>query len=123
MHRQDYTKIYEHLGVDAPLSPRAFAASQILKYVRAGEVVSVSVLEEGKGEALEIVVPEGAPICEKTLARIEIPRGAVIGAMAGPKGVVVPTGDTQIVPGSTVIVFTTPDVRPRVEKLFQRKRG
>ncbi len=123
VHRPDYTVIYEHLGVDAPISPRAFAASQVLKYVRAGKVVSVSVLEEGKGEALEIVVPEGAPITEKTLLEVEIPRGAVIGALAGPQGVVIPTGETRIEPGSTVIVFTTPAVRPQVEKLFKRKRG
>lgn len=123
VHRPDYTAIYEHLGVDATISPRRFAAAQILKYVRAGEVVSVSVLEGGKGEALEIVVPERAPIVGKPLREVNIPRGAVIGAMAGPHGVVVPTGDTVIHPGSTVIVFTTPAVRPEVEKFFAKKRA
>lgn len=123
VHRPDYTAIYEHLGVDATISPRRFAAAQILKYVRAGEVVSVSVLEGGKGEALEIVVPERAPIVGKPLKEVNIPRGAVIGAMAGPAGVVVPTGETVIEAGNTVIVFTTPSVRPEVEKIFERKRS
>jgi trk system potassium uptake protein TrkA len=122
VHRADYTTIYEHLGIDAPLSPRSFAAAQILKYVRAGEVVSVSVFEDGKAEALEIVVPEGAPITEKPLRELRIPRGARIGAVVGPGGAVVPTGETRVAPGSTVIVFTTPEVRPEVEKLFARKR-
>jgi trk system potassium uptake protein TrkA len=123
VHRADYQPIYEHLGVDATVSPRRFAAAQILKYVRAGEVVSVSVLEDGKGEVLEIVVPERAPIAGKPLHKVKMPRGAVIGAVAGPQGVVVPTGETIIAPGSTVIVFTTPDVRPRIEKFFKRKRA
>jgi trk system potassium uptake protein TrkA len=123
VHRADYAAIYEHLGIDATVSPRRFAASQILKYVRAGEVLSVSVLEDGKGEALEIVVPDKAPIVGKPLHKVKIPRGAVIGAVAGPDGVIVPTGETVIAPGSTAIVFTTPDVRPRIEKFFKRKRS
>jgi trk system potassium uptake protein TrkA len=122
VHRADYATIYEHLGVDATISPRRFAAAQILKYVRAGEVVSVSVLEDGKGEVLEIVVPEKAPIVGKPLRDMKIPRGAVLGAVAGPQGVVVPTGETVIAAGSTVIVFTTPAVRPAIEKFFARKR-
>ena len=123
VHRPDYATIYEHLGVDATISPRGFAAAQILKYVRAGEVVSVSVLEDGKGEALEFVVPEGAPIAGKPLREVNVPHGAVVGAVAGPQGVIVPTGDTVIMPGNTVIVFTTPAVRPQIEKFFARKKA
>lgn len=123
VHRPDYAPIYEHLGVDATISPRRFAAAQILKYVRAGEVVSVSVLEGGLAEVLEFVVPDSAPIAGHPLRDLKVPRGAVIGAVAGPGGVTIPTGQTVINPGSTVIVFTTPDVRPKIEQFFAKKRS
>ena len=119
VHRPDYLPVYKHLGLGATISPRRFAADQILKYVRSGEVVSVSEIELGKGEILEFVAPEGAKIVGKKLKDLHIPKGTVIGAVAGERGVVIPTGDDEIIAGDRVIVFTTPGVRPKVENLFR----
>jgi trk system potassium uptake protein len=120
VHRPDYGPIYEQLGIDAAISPRLLAARQILKYVREGEVASVSVIAEGRGEILELVAPEECRIVGKTLMDVNIPRGMMIGAVAGETGVFVPDGKDIIRPGNTVIVFTTPAVRPAVERLFRK---
>jgi trk system potassium uptake protein TrkA len=114
-----YKELYEQIGIDAVVSPRLVAANQIMKYVRAGAVVSVTILEEGKAEILEIVVPPTARITKKPLKDLGFPRGAVIGAVAGPQGVMVPRGDDTIPPNSTAIVFTTPQARKKVERLFK----
>lgn len=120
VHRPDYGPIYEQLGIDAAISPRLLAARQILKYVREGEVASVSVLAEGRGEILELVAPEECRIVDKPLIDVNFPRGALIGAVAGETGVYVPDGNDTIRPGNTVIVFTTPAVRPAVERMFRK---
>jgi len=122
VHRPDYLSVYEHLGLDATISPRRFAANQILKYVRSGEVVSVSDIELGKGEILEFVAPEGSRAVGKMLKKLSLPKGAIIGAIAGNRGVIIPTGDDEILAGDKVIVFTTPDVRLKVENLFKPKQ-
>jgi len=44
----------------------------------------------------------------------------MVGAVAGETGVFVPDGKDVIRPGNTVIVFTTPAVRPAVERLFRK---
>ena len=118
VHKPDYGPIYEQLGIDAAISPRMVAARQIIKYVREGEVVSVSVLAEGRGEILELIAPEEGHIVGKKIMDVNFPRGAMIGAVAGEKGVFVPDGSDVIQPGNTAIVFTTPAVRPAVERLF-----
>ena len=120
VHRPDYIKIYEHLGLDATISPRRFAADQILKYVRAGRVVSVSEIADGKGEILEFVAPKKSKIIQNNLKNTSFPRGAVIGAIAGKQGILVPTGDDRVQPGDSVIIFSTPEVRPKVEELFKQ---
>ncbi len=120
VHRPDYIKIYEHLGLDATISPRRFAADQILKYVRAGKVVSVSEIAEGKGEILEFVAPRKSKIIQNDLKNTGFPRGAVVGAIAGKRGILVPTGNDRVHPGDSVIIFSTPEVRPRVEELFKQ---
>ena len=119
VHRPDYLPVYEHLGLDATISPRRFAANKILKYVRSGEVVSVSDIETGKGEILEFEVPRGSKTIGKQLKELKIPRGTVIGAIAGQRGVIIPTGNDEIEAEDKVIVFTTPEVRPKVENLFK----
>lgn len=119
--KPDYVSIYELLGIDATVSPRLFAANQILKYVREGEVVSVSLLEDGKAEILEIVPSPGSHIVNKPLREVNFPRGAVVAAVASDEGVFVPKGKDKIKAGNIVVVFTTPEVRPAVERLFRKK--
>ena len=63
---------------------------------------------------------EGSRIVGKPLVDANIPRGAIIGAVASDKRVFVPSGQDTIQPGNTAIVFTTPKVRPQVERLFRR---
>lgn len=120
-NKPDYRELYEQLGIDAVVSPRLVAANQIMKYVRAGRVVSTTIIEEGKAEIIEIVAPPASRIVTKPLRELNFPKGAVIGAVVGPEGVFVPKGDFTIAPNSTVIVFTTYAARKRVEKLFKIK--
>jgi trk system potassium uptake protein TrkA len=119
VHRPAYQELYERLGIDATVSPRLIAADQILKYVRSGEVVSVSVLEDGQGEILEFIASERSRVVGRPLKDVRIPRGSLIGVVAGPDGVAVPHGETVILPDSTVIAITVPDKRKQVEKLFR----
>lgn len=118
VHRPAYQELYEQVGIDATVSPRLVTANQILKYVRQGEIKCVSVLEGGKGEIIELVAGEKSKVIDVPLKDAKFPRGAIVGALAGPNGVIIPTGEDRILPGMTVILFTTPRVRPQIEKLF-----
>ncbi len=119
VHKPAYQELYERLGIDATVSPRLIAADQIFKYVRSGEVVSVSLIEEGAAEILEFIADGNSPIVGRPLKDVKIPRGVLIGAVAGPDGVAVPHGDTVIRPDSTVIAITLPEKRKQAEKLFR----
>lgn len=120
-HKADYAPIYEELGIDITISPRLLAANAILGYVRKGPVVSVSVLANGAGEILELRAVKGAKVVGIPLKDVGFPQGARIGAVATETEVTVPGGDFVIPIGARVIVFTTPDKREAVEKLFRKK--
>jgi trk system potassium uptake protein TrkA len=119
--KPDYAQLFEMLGIDATVSPRLFAANQILKYVSEREVVSVSLLEGGKAEILEIIPSPGSRIVNKPLREVNFPRGAVITTVAGEDSVFVPKGKDTIQAGNLVVVLTKPAVRPEVERLFRKK--
>ena len=121
VNRPDYVPTYAHLGLDATVSPRLFAASQILKYAREGEVVAVSLLAEGKAEILELIPQEGSAVVGTPLMDLNFPRGALVAAVATAEGALVPDGQHVIEAGNNVVVFTLPEVRPAVERLFRKR--
>ncbi len=122
-HRPDYMEIYRQLGVDITLSPRLVASDHVLRYSRQTEVKSLTLLEEGKAEVLEVEATEGSRIVGVPLRsqQTSFPRGALIGAIISRDRVVIPRGDDVIQPGDTVIVLTTRASRPAVSRLFKRR--
>ncbi len=120
-HKPDYAPIYEELGIDTTISPRLLAANQILRYVRKGRVVSVSVLANGAGEVLELQAVKGARICSAPLKDLSFPAGARIGAVLTEDEVIIPSGEYRIPENANVIVFTTPEKRESVERMFRKR--
>ncbi|MFW6054130.1 MAG: Trk system potassium transporter TrkA, partial [Persicimonas sp.] len=106
VHKPDYGAIVERLGIDSFLSPRIEVAKQVLKYVRAGEVVGITPILEGKGEFLEFIAPSQGRIVGKPLHEVDFPEQANICAVVNQTGAVVPSGDSIIEAGDLVVVFT-----------------
>lgn len=119
VHRPDYGDIYRQLGVDVVLSPRTVASEHVLRYCRQHELQSLTVIEDGQAEILELVAQEGARIVGIEVKRLPIPRGALLAAILKPERVVVPRGDDVVGAGDTVVVLTTPSARNGVARLFK----
>ncbi|MBX3269315.1 MAG: Trk system potassium transporter TrkA [Sandaracinaceae bacterium] len=122
VQRGDYMPIYQQLGVDIVITPRAVAADQILRYCRGGGVQSLTSLEGGQAEVAELQVPRGARVVGVPLRRMGLPRGALLGGIVHGDEVIIPRGDDIVHAGDTVILLLTESARPIVERLF-RARG
>jgi len=118
VERSEFSRVVESVGVDVAISPRRMTASAILRYVRAGSVVSAAVLDKSAGEVLEFAVRETAPVCGHRLAEIAFPDGAIVGALVRGDTVRVPDGQSELRAGDIAVVFTLPAAVRRVEKLF-----
>ena len=116
--KMDYTPIVERVGIDVAISPPLAAASEIMRYIRGERVLSLSLLEEGKGEILEVLVKEGSGIAGKALRDTPFPEEALIGAVVRDRKTIIPQGDTIIAPNDRVIVFMLPQAVKKVERLF-----
>lgn len=122
VHRGDYMPIYAQLGVDIVLTPRTVASDHILRFVRGGSVQSLSVLEEGQAEVVELRVPRSARIVGVPLKRLGLPRGSLLAGIVHDDQVIIPRGDDVVHADDTVIVLLTENARPTVERIFGVKR-
>lgn len=117
--KKDYTPIVERVGIDVTINPLLAAAGEIMRYTRGGGgVLSFSLLEEGKGEILEVLVKESSAVVGKALRDTPFPQEALIGAVVRDGKIIIPQGDTIIAPNDRVIVFMLPPAVKKIERLF-----
>lgn len=121
VHRPDYGEIYRQLGIDVVLSPRVVASDHILRYSRETELKSLTILEDGKAEVLEFIAVAGSRGVGVPMHRINLPRGALVGAIVHRDKVIIPRGNDVIHEGDTVILLTKASARPAVERLFKQR--
>ena len=103
--RPNYVHIIDKLALDVALNPINITASDILRFIRGGKVVSVSLLLGGQGEVTEIIASKDMPIVGKPLSKLGLPKGLIIGAIVHNGEVIIPNGDTIIYPKDRIIVF------------------
>jgi len=123
VERGEFSRVVESIGVDVALSPRRMTASAILRFVRAGTVLNAAVLDKSAGEVLEFLVNGSSPACGRSLAEVDFPRGAIVGAVVRGETVSVPDGRTVLEEGDIAIVFAVADAVHKVERLFASRWG
>ena len=121
--RPNYINIIDKLDIDVALNPINITASDILRFIRGGKVVSVSLLLGGQGEVTEIIASEDLPIVGKPLSKLGLPKGIIIGAIVHKGEVIIPKGDTIIHPKDRIIVFSLTSDMPTFKKMIRPNKG
>lgn len=116
--RSDLMPLMDHVGIDVIMSPRMLTAGVILKYIRRGDIVSVTVLGEEMAEMLELVAQPGSIAAGKQLNKVKFPPGSVLGAIVRGDQVIIPSGSHTICPNDRLMVFSISKSIHKVEKLF-----
>jgi trk system potassium uptake protein TrkA len=119
VNKTDYLPLANNLGIEAVLSPRLITASTIMRYVRSGNILSLTTIAEGKAEIMEAEVKEGSILIGKTLREVELPKKTLIGAIIRDNDVIIPSGNDRISSDDKLIIFTLQDSIKQVEKLLQ----
>lgn len=116
--RTDIMPLMEQIGIDVVFSPRILTAGAILKYIRKGDIISVTVLGEERAEMIELLAQPDAIAVNKALHKVKFPGGSVIGAIVRGEKVIIPSGNDVIKAFDHLMVFTLSKSIHKVEKLF-----
>lgn len=119
--RSEYVDLMEKVGVDIVLPTRLLSASEVLAFARRGGVVSVSLLEGAKAEAVEVIVQEGAPVAGVRLMDAKLPRECLVCAYVRGDEAVIPNGASVLLPGDRTILFIQTGFAQKVMKYFKGK--
>ena len=99
------------------VNPKQLTAGEILKYIRKGRIHAVTKLQKSEAEVIELEAMANAPIVGAPLKAVDMP-GALVGAIWRDGKMIIPTGESFVYPGETVVVFALPSAINKVEQLF-----
>jgi trk system potassium uptake protein TrkA len=116
-----YIPVVSDIGLDTVINPRMAAVRAILQYIRRGKIISVVPLREEHAEALEVEALETSDIVNTPLKDVKFPEGAILGAIVRGEEIIIPRGDSVILPHDRLIVFALQQVIPKLEKLLMVK--
>ena len=105
VYRTEYADLIEEVGIDIVISARLLSASEVLAFVRRGGVVSVSMLEGARAEAVEVIVQSGAKVAGKKLMEVKLPKSCLVCAYVRKNKAAIPNGNTILLPGDRTILF------------------
>jgi trk system potassium uptake protein TrkA len=120
VNKEDYLVLASTIGIDLALNKKIMAASEIMKYIRRSELLSVAHLHGFDAEVVELEAAPKSPITKKPLARLDpsFQDHILVGAVFRADSWRIAVGDTHIKAGERAIVVCQSLQLRHVRRLF-----
>lgn len=118
VENMDYFQLSHSIGIDTLINKKLLAANNIFRYIRKGEVVAMTKLNNMNAELLEFIVKSSSQVCDKKIKDLDFPRSAIIGGIIRAGEGLIALGDFTIREGDRLVVCCLPRSINKVEKLF-----
>ena len=113
INREQLNEVIHNLELDSVVYPKLLMAQKILRYSRAtknsigSNMKTLYRMYEDKVEALEFAITEDSKITGTPLYQMKLKKGLLIAAIIRNDKLLIPDGQTKVLPGDSVIVVTT----------------
>lgn len=118
VENMDYFQLSHSIGIDTLINKKLLAANNIFRYVRKGDIVAMTKLNNMNAELLEFLVSPTSEVCNKIIREIDFPRSAIIGGVIRNGEGLIALGGFEIKSGDRIVVCCLPQSIKKVEKLF-----
>ncbi len=108
----------ENWGVDLSVSTPHLITALVEEAVSVGHLVRILQFEGGNVRLVEVTLAENAPVIDKAIRDLDIPRDATIVAVVRGEHVVMPRGDTVFETGDEVLAMVTGDSEDDVRQIL-----
>jgi len=117
--KADYVPLTQTIGLDSLINKKLIAATNILQFIRRGEVIAQTTLEGIDAQLFEYIAHSNSPITKKAVKDIDFPKEAIIGGVIRGKESFIAVGNSQIKPNDKVVIFSLPGGVKKIEKFFK----
>lgn len=115
----EYINLSQSIGLDTMINKKLIAANFISRYIRQGEVLSLTGIHGVDAEILEFKVNENCKIVKRRIRELDFPKNAIIGGVIRDNKGYITLGDFQIRPQDKVVVFSLNESIKEVERFFR----
>lgn len=119
INNRGYPDLTRSLGISAYVNPRQITVSKILQHVRRGRIRAVHSIQDGAAEIIEAEALETSPLVGKPLRELDIFEGVRLGAIYRGGQVIIPHGDTHILPHDRIVMAAMASQVRKVEQMFR----
>ena len=116
-----YFPLMKAIGLEQVVSPRLSAINSILQHIRRGKVLSAISIKGEQAEVIEAVAMETSDIVGKPLKNVPLPKGVLVTGIIRDGEVIIPSGESVILPDDRVIIFARRQAIPKIEKILAVK--
>ena len=121
INRAAYLPLVYQIGVDVAISPSLIAVNKILQHIRRGKIANVATLLEEQAEVIEIEALETSELINKPLKDLRLPKGVLVGAIFRGEELLIPNGETIVLPGDKVALVVASAAMKQLEKMVTVK--
>lgn len=118
VENMDYFQLSQSIGIDTLVNKKLLAANSIFRYIRKGEVVAMTRLNNMNAELLEFEVKASSKICNKLIKQLDFPRSAIIGGVIRNGEGFIALGDFKIIENDRIVVCCLPRSIKKIENYF-----
>jgi trk system potassium uptake protein len=114
-------EIFDALGIEPVSSTRLI--SELLEHeFSVGALVHLTSLKGGRAELVELKIPVDSTAPPVAIRDLELPNQSVLVAIFRGDQTVIPSGDTELLPGDDVVALTTSDREQALSRALLRGR-
>ena len=115
----DYISMAESLEIGTIINKKTFAASHIYRMMLKADITSVKSLTVANADVAEYNVLEGTRITSRPIKSLDLPASVTLGGLVRKGEGQLINGNTQILPGDTVVAFCLSGGIKKLEKFFK----
>ena len=119
IRRTDYMPLIQSVGIDVAVNPQILTREAILKFVRKGKVESLTLIDSGNAEVIDLIVSQAhRKIFGKKVKDINFPTGVIISSIDRNGEAIIPNGEDDIREGDRITIFVSEKSIRKVERLL-----
>ena len=110
-------ELFEKVGIDISISTQVAALNEIKSNLCGSNIGILATVEQGKGEVLTIILSDKFKNIK--IMDLKLPVKGIVGIVQRRNRIIIPNGNTQIMGGDNLIIFTLSENAPVIREYFK----